>query len=155
RRPAPPTQSPAPAPPAPEEGGGGPPHGATGGVVARSRCVSSLCHVFALRAAVEADRPPTGAGGTAAGLRRVLLAFRSPGEGPVRGVVRGGVGGGAARFDHFRVLGGRRPVDYGEPAGRAVREILAAPAWDGGGAADCASDRAHHAEPDREPGDLG
>src|SRR5262249_57935102 len=134
RRPAPPTQSPAPAPPAPEEGGGGPPHGATGGVVGGSRCFSSLCHVFALRAAFEADRPPTGAGGTAAGLRRVLLAFRSPGEGPVRGVVRGGLGGRAARFDHSRVHGAHRHVDHGEPPRPAVRANLAAPALDCGGA---------------------
>src|SRR5262245_27976514 len=118
------------------------------------RCVSSLCHVFALRAAVEADRL-TGAGGAAAGLRRVLLAFRPPGEGPVRGVVRGRLGGRAARFDHSRVHGAHRHLDHGEPAGRAVREILAASARHGAGAADCASDRAHRAEPDREPGDLG
>src|SRR5205823_14022400 len=97
--------------------------------------ISSWCHVLALRAAVEADRV-TRAGGTPARLCRVLLAFRPPGEGPVRRFVRGRLGGGAPRLKRSRIYGADRHLDHrGQPA-RAVREILAASLGHGAGTAD-------------------
>ena len=57
---------------------------------------------------------------------RVLLAFRPPGQGPVRRAVRGRLRGGAARFADPGVHRPRRHPDHLEPARAPVRDLLAA-----------------------------